>query len=934
MKTFLTILFLWFLSANAATYYVSTTGSDGAAGGSSTPWLTLAHAEAVAVAGDIVNINNGSYAGFTASHSGSSGNVITFQAVNPGAVSLTSTLTISGNYRTFNDLNFNNISDRAIYINGANNIVNRPTININFTTGYGIILGADANTGGSSADNNIVDGARIIGSATGTIHGVIYGGGGDGNQFRNSYVSNTYYGFVDKSELNTKVYNNVFNMTASGLNCGIYSKGATGGNYFNNDIRAIGSGHCIILNQTDAPELTASTGGVIKNNIFIKNSTDATIFDAYPSGNTYTSDYNLFNYSAGVVVIKQGVANYSSLATWVSASGQDAHSVAATPVFTNASGTFNQITDYKPTSGSPVVNAGVTISGRTTDAAGLAMNGTPDIGAYEYQAVTGSIYYVSTTGNDANPGTIGSPWAVTKLSTVTLAPGDIVYIRAGTYTMGSGNSPQYNVLLNGKNGNAGNPITIAAYPGDFGSGGRVVFDMSGFAYTSNHFGVYIQNSSYLTIKGIRVTNIPQRQAGQVCVGWWVNGNAGGNITLENCEADHIGNTGFRLDNTNNATFLNCDAHHIDNPYDPGVQQHGGSDGFGRYDPSNTSDNTLYKNCRAWFCSDDAWDCFGSPGTITYDGDWAFWSGYVQDVFPLSHSSGGVNWGDGNGIKLGSGTTPQDFANTKRIIRRCFAFQNYKAGFDQNEAKIKMEFYNNTSYQNGYGYQFYPTGGAAPMTARNNIAYLNTTNQNFITANTTQSNNSWNTGFTPSGSDFASTSNTGVDGARQADGSLPSLTFMNLASSSQYIDAGVIVPAVIYNGSAPDIGAFESGSVAVNNPPTPNAGPDQTIQLPITAVTLTATVVADTTISSYLWELTGFSPLPGNINGPTDTIVTPSAIGTDIIGLSSGSYTFRITVTDANSLTGYSTIIVTVLDPDNPAETPSRNIKIHGIKRTS
>ena len=48
----------------------------------------------------------------------------------------------------------------------------------------------------------------------------------------------------------------------------------------------------------------------------------------------------------------------------------------------------------------------------------------------------GNTYYVATNGNDANAGTISSPFATwEKLATVLVA-GDIAYIRGGTYTIG------------------------------------------------------------------------------------------------------------------------------------------------------------------------------------------------------------------------------------------------------------------------------------------------------------------------------------------------------------------------------------------------------------------------------------------------------------------------------------------------------------------
>ncbi|MBL0135867.1 MAG: cadherin repeat domain-containing protein [Chitinophagaceae bacterium] len=59
--------------------------------------------------------------------------------------------------------------------------------------------------------------------------------------------------------------------------------------------------------------------------------------------------------------------------------------------------------------------------------------------------------------------------------------------------------------------------------------------------------------------------------------------------------------------------------------------------------------------------------------------------------------------------------------------------------------------------------------------------------------------------------------TGLDNARQTDGSLPVIPFMHLASGSDLIDAGINV-GIPYNGTAPDLGAFEFVSTGANLPP--------------------------------------------------------------------------------------------------------------------
>lgn len=56
-----TLMLCGALSASASTYYVSTTGSDSAAGTLASPWKTLTHAQTVVSAGDTVYIRGGTY---------------------------------------------------------------------------------------------------------------------------------------------------------------------------------------------------------------------------------------------------------------------------------------------------------------------------------------------------------------------------------------------------------------------------------------------------------------------------------------------------------------------------------------------------------------------------------------------------------------------------------------------------------------------------------------------------------------------------------------------------------------------------------------------------------------------------------------------------------------------------------------------------------
>jgi len=408
-------------------------------------------------------------------------------------------------------------------------------------------------------------------------------------------------------------------------------------------------------------------------------------------------------------------------------------------------------------------------------------------------------YYISPTGKDTNPGTITAPWANwSKLETVKLQPGDIVYIRGGIYRSAKGNSSSSHVIWNGFNGTSANNINIWAYPGE-----SPVLNMDNITTTVSASAIQISNCSYIHIKGLRVTGFAQPNSSISLVNWSLTGVT--NSTVENCRGDHSGMYGFCFGNGCNTLLIkNCDA---DNLADISM---GGANGF-NITGGSTATNITFYGCRSWFTSDDGWDFYKADGNVTIDNCWAFWNGYDKNFNET---------GDGVGFKLGPNTTNQTTARI--IVRNSLAIHNKHYGFNQNTVSTynPVILYNNVSYDNGsYGYMFgWGPSGGTPSIFRNNISYLDgsTFAGESVDIN---DHNSWNGGVTVTNADFQSLDTTGISGPRKADGSLPDLKLLKLASTSDLIDKGINV-GLPYSGAAPDIGAYETVSpvVQVNQSP--------------------------------------------------------------------------------------------------------------------
>jgi hypothetical protein len=407
-------------------------------------------------------------------------------------------------------------------------------------------------------------------------------------------------------------------------------------------------------------------------------------------------------------------------------------------------------------------------------------------------------YYVSPSGSDSAAGTLSAPWkSIAHAQSVAVA-GDTVYFRGGTYSYTTGTSSctsqtaTVNAIVLSKSGSSGNPINYLNYTGE-----KPVFNFSGMANDCRIKGFDV-TGSYLYLRGLEVTGVRQNNSlNHESWGIWISGS---HNTFEKIDAHNNMGPGLFIQNGGYNLVLNSDSH--DN-YDPHSSTGAGenADGFGAHISANNPGN-VFSGCRAWWNSDDGFDLINAFSSVTIENSWAWRNGYLPETTTAS--------GNGNGFKGGGYGGGYVSNGVKHIVRTSVAFLNRAAGFYANHHTVADDFFNNTSYSNGVDYNMLginSSGAAVGLgNLRNNIAYAGTLTSNM--SGTSASSNSWNLSVTMSNSQFQSVSTSGWNVSRQSNGNLPVLSYLRLASGSTLIDKGTNV-GLPYNGSAPDLGAFES-----------------------------------------------------------------------------------------------------------------------------
>jgi len=133
---------------------------------------------------------------------------------------------------------------------------------------------------------------------------------------------------------------------------------------------------------------------------------------------------------------------------------------------------------------------------------------------------TGTSFYVSTTGNDSNAGTLAAPWLTIQHAANMAVAGDTVYVLGGTY--------HESVSIRNSGSASAGSIVFESYPGQL-----AIIDGTGVACCSMQIqgliSMYYQ-PSYLIIEGFELQNFSTTNSAYEIVGVLANG-AGSNIQI-------------------------------------------------------------------------------------------------------------------------------------------------------------------------------------------------------------------------------------------------------------------------------------------------------------------------------------------------------------------------------------------------------------------
>jgi hypothetical protein len=136
---------------------------------------------------------------------------------------------------------------------------------------------------------------------------------------------------------------------------------------------------------------------------------------------------------------------------------------------------------------------------------------------------TGATYYVSTTGNNGNPGTLSAPWLTIQHAANTVRAGATVYVLGGVY---------HESVNFSRSGTASEPITFGSYPGETAVIDGTGVNCCGSSQTQGLINM-TGSLSYITLSGFEIRNYTTSEAADTPAGVWITGSGTGIQILNN-----------------------------------------------------------------------------------------------------------------------------------------------------------------------------------------------------------------------------------------------------------------------------------------------------------------------------------------------------------------------------------------------------------------
>lgn len=457
----------------------------------------------------------------------------------------------------------------------------------------------------------------------------------------------------------------------------------------------------------------------------------------------------------------------------------------------------------------------------------------------------GGDFYVATWGNDNNPGTYELPWSTWQKAFREAKPGDTVYIRGGvyfSYDVNTINPEAYGGGI-GYSGTADAPICYFGYPGEWPIL-DCIYHCDSIVYPYGDIynsAIDLSYVEHIHFKDFEIRHV--FQCDSVVTGA-ITAAFSRNLTFEHIIMHSIGQRGYWIMggawqshyddggtdvkpywNTPEDTtlWINCDVYNLFDTLSSS--------------PGNAADAwktihyrgnyLLWEGCRAWNYSDDGWDPTPVNGAErVFMNCWAMASN--------KYNTNSATWTtERNGFKLNSNHPSGGlFRGNSILMTNCLAVYCARGIYEIGGTSSNGVYINNSSVFNGVGYGANSSGYNSIY--KNNIVFGSTSLDPGLSrpyevampADYEESHNTWvkadeypwfkmsNT-VPVSYEDFITTDSLQIvalfTAPRKSDGSLPGIKPLMLSPSSHLIDAGIDV-GLAFNGTAPDIGAFESDKV--------------------------------------------------------------------------------------------------------------------------